>query len=160
MNERERRRDVQKSRKKAVAHNTEIKSNVGRVQLGRGRPARRRKESEVSGNSFLEAGRNLRRTSRLKVARPTYDVRGLELRDDDGRDTVTIKMAKTRYGSSWIELPKLRNVREECERGDEGDGHAAIEGMETSASLRAEKGERAGAERMTEPYWLEVRVYP
>jgi hypothetical protein len=46
---------------------------------------------------------------------------------------VKIKMAKTRYGSSWSELPRLRDVSEKREPGDEGDGHAAVEGMETSA---------------------------
>jgi hypothetical protein len=74
--------------------------------------------------------------------------------------TVTIKMAKTQYGSSWLELPRLRNVSEACEQGNQGDGHAAVEGMETSAWLRAEKEERAAAERMTETYWLKSRVYP
>jgi hypothetical protein len=28
------------------------------------------------------------------------------------RTMVTIKMAKTRYGSSWLELPRSRNVSE------------------------------------------------
>jgi hypothetical protein len=52
--------------------------------------------------------------------------------------TVTIKMAKTRYGSSWLELPMSRDVNEVIRAGD---GHAAVKEMETSSRLKAGKEE-------------------
>jgi hypothetical protein len=78
--------------------------------------ARAQTDEEAEAKQVLEAGRNSRRTSRLKVARPTYDVRGLELRDDDGRDDGDDKDGKDPIRKL---LARVADV-EGCERGDTG----------------------------------------
>jgi hypothetical protein len=54
----------------------------------------------------------------LKVARPTHNVRWLELGDDDGRDDGDDKDGKDPVLKRLVELPRLRNVSKEMRAMD------------------------------------------